>query len=142
MPTINIDNATSTFADELRKLHAKYGDHVMQTFAASSRAWSYIRHHALEGWVSVMCTASDGREWCMIRPAAVAPTLPVAAPAAATPRTAAPRASKGPTAKSLCLSVYVQGIERDAFVAAAVALGVKDVTAKTMFSDIKAGRIS
>src|SRR5690606_37082580 len=49
--------------------------------------------------------------------------------------------SGAPTAKSICLAAWEEGIERDAFVAAVMAQGVKESTARTMYSDIKNGRI-
>lgn len=49
--------------------------------------------------------------------------------------------SGGPSAKSICLSIYSEGISKEEFLIEAGAAGVKESTARTMYSDIKAGRI-
>lgn len=105
----------------------------MLSFNTRQEALAYIAANGLHA--EPVGLRSDGKDRYEIRDVAA----PVQRSAAGTPRIAAK--SGAPTAKSICLSLYVPGQERDAFVKLAVAAGVKEVTARTMFSDIKAGRI-
>ena len=130
----------ATVSDELarsvRALSEQHGKIALLTFPMRRDAQEYLKSENNTTWEPYGLRSRAGVEWYMLRPASQTEKR---APSATQPAKAA--RTGAPTAKSLCLSVYVEGMQRDDFVAAATALGVKEVTAKTMFSDIRAGRI-
>lgn len=108
-------------------------DGTKPSFPHRHEAVAYIRAHKLHA--EPYGLRANGKDRYEIL------ELPKAAPR--TVADAAPRAKEAgaPTAKSICLSLYTDGISRDDFVALVTHLGVKEATARTMYSDIKAGRI-
>jgi hypothetical protein len=142
MPSeIKFEDVSDLFGAQMRKLQAAHGNKVLRKFPTTRDAKAYMESEGITDWVAYGLR-SKGFEWFQIRPKDDEGKVgPVRLAHKGPNRQQAPRTPGAPTAKSLCLSVWTPGMERDAFVAAAVALGVKEVTAKTMYSDIKAGRI-
>lgn len=132
MTPLDLNTVSPALAEQVEALRAAHGDVALLTFPTVDDVRNYLRDARpdLQDWQPTGFSR-DGVSWYMLRPQD------------ASVRTTPPRSVPGRqgTAKELCLSVYVEGIERNAFVAAAVALGVKESTAKTMYSDIKSGRI-
>jgi hypothetical protein len=136
---IDPNTVEKSLSDLLRHYAQGIGDLAYLKLANPSAANAYIKRVGLTNVVVAYGLKSGDEEWYMLR-------APNAGPVGAKPAAArAPvrRAQAGaPSAKALCLEIWNGGTqEREAFVAAAVAVGVKEVTAKTMFSDIRAGRI-
>lgn len=120
-------------AQQIEPMRQQHGDIVLEQFPTAAAALARIKSQGFSTW-EYYGLRSNGVEWFQIRPLPPKPDRPAPAPRKSV-------AGGRVTATTHCLSVYRPGIDRDAFVAAATALGVKDSTARTMYSDIKSGRI-
>lgn len=141
MPTeIKFEEVSDKFAEQLRQLQAAHGNRALLKFPTRRDALNYMESAGIKGW-GPYGLRRNGIEWFQIRPDEAASVAPVREGAAKPAVQRSARVAGAPTAKQLCLEIWKPGMEREAFVTAAIAAGVKDSTAKTMYSDIKAGRI-
>lgn len=134
MPTLDLKTEPDPIlVKQLTDMREKFGDHVLEVFESRLLAKDYIKAHSLP--YEPYGLRRDNQSWWMIRP-----EERIRYNQHSATQRSAPRSDK-PSAKSVCLGIYTPGMGRDEFVEAATAQGVKPVTARTMYSDIKAGRV-
>lgn len=129
---LDLSSVSELHARQTEALVAKHGEQAQLAFPTPSAATAAVAALGLKGWTGYGLRRNNV-SWYQLRPDN---------PEGVKRPGGHHKPEGAPTAKSICLSLWTESITRDAFVAAAAAQGVKEITAKTLYSDIKSGRIT